>query len=91
MAQATVILRGLRSVYEKAHGVLIDESALQAASLSARYISGRQLPDKAIDVLETAYARVAIGLTTLPREVSHQQILLEQRGLEIVQLERSGE
>src|SRR5690606_29560118 len=44
VAQATVILRGLRSVYEKAHGVLIDEEALQAAaSLSARYISGRQL------------------------------------------------
>ncbi|TXE37232.1 type VI secretion system ATPase TssH [Serratia marcescens] len=91
VAQATVILRGLRSVYEKAHGVLIDEEALQAAaSLSARYISGRQLPDKAIDVLDTACARVAINLTTPPREVSHLQTRLEQRGLEIVQLERQS-
>ncbi|KLP39967.1 type VI secretion system ATPase TssH [Enterobacter ludwigii] len=91
VAQATVILRGLRSVYEKAHGVLIDEAALQAAaSLSARYISGRQLPDKAIDVLDTACARVAINLTTPPRAVSHLQTRLEQRGLEIVQLERQS-
>ncbi len=87
--EATVILRGLRSIYEKAHGVLIDEEALQAAAqLSARYISGRQLPDKAIDVLDTACARVAINLTTPPRAVSHLQNSLRQRELEIRQLER---
>ncbi|QSR75010.1 type VI secretion system ATPase TssH [Aeromonas jandaei] len=87
--EATVILRGLRSIYEKAHGVLIDEEALQAAAqLSARYISGRQLPDKAIDVLDTACARVAINLTTPPRAVSHLQNELRQRELEIRQLER---
>ncbi|MGL6503425.1 type VI secretion system ATPase TssH [Aeromonas caviae] len=89
--EATVILRGLRSIYEKAHGVLIDEEALQAAAqLSARYISGRQLPDKAIDVLDTACARVAINLTTPPRAVSHQQNALRQRELEIRQLERQS-
>ncbi|WP_439838203.1 type VI secretion system ATPase TssH [Aeromonas caviae] len=89
--EATVILRGLRSIYEKAHGVLIDEEALQAAAqLSARYISGRQLPDKAIDVLDTACARVAINLTTPPRAVSHLQNALRQRELEIRQLERQG-
>ncbi|QWL69553.1 type VI secretion system ATPase TssH [Aeromonas hydrophila] len=89
--EATVILRGLRSIYEKAHGVLIDEEALQAASqLSARYISGRQLPDKAIDVLDTACARVAINLTTPPRAVSHLQNALRQRELEIRQLERQS-
>ncbi|WP_276644032.1 type VI secretion system ATPase TssH [Siccibacter turicensis] len=87
--QATVILRGLRTIYEKAHGVLIDEAALQAAStLSARYISGRQLPDKAIDVLDTACARVAINLTTPPRAVTHLQTQIQQRELEIAQLER---
>lgn len=87
--EATVILRGLRSIYEKAHGVLIDEEALQAAAqLSARYISGRQLPDKAIDVLDTACARVAINLTTPPRAVSHLQNELRQRDLELRQLER---
>lgn len=89
--EATVILRGLRSIYEKAHGVLIDEEALQAAAqLSARYISGRQLPDKAIDVLDTACARVAINLTTPPRAVSHLQNALHQRELEIRQLERQS-
>ncbi|MFM5440739.1 type VI secretion system ATPase TssH [Aeromonas enteropelogenes] len=89
--EATVILRGLRSIYEKAHGVLIDEEALQAAAqLSARYISGRQLPDKAIDVLDTACARVAINLTTPPRAVSHLQNQLRQRELEIRQLERQS-
>ena len=90
-SEATVILRGLRSIYEKAHGVLIDEDALQsAAQLSARYISGRQLPDKAIDVLDTACARVAINLTTPPRTVSHLQNELRQRELEIRQLERQS-
>ncbi len=89
--EATVILRGLRSIYEKAHGVLIDEEALQAAAqLSARYVSGRQLPDKAIDVLDTACARVAINLTTPPRAVSHLQNALRQRELEIRQLERQS-
>ncbi|MGY3942919.1 type VI secretion system ATPase TssH [Aeromonas tecta] len=89
--EATVILRGLRSIYEQAHGVLIDEEALQAAAqLSARYISGRQLPDKAIDVLDTACARVAINLTTPPRAVSHLHNELRQRELEIRQLERQS-
>jgi type VI secretion system protein VasG len=61
--EATIILRGLSAVYEQSHGVLIDDDALQAAAtLSERYLSGRQLPDKAIDVLDTACARVAINL-----------------------------
>ncbi|MGL4270376.1 MAG: type VI secretion system ATPase TssH, partial [Plesiomonas sp.] len=89
--EATVILRGLRGIYEKAHGVLIDDEALQAAAqLSARYISGRQLPDKAIDVLDTACARVAINLTTPPRAISHLHNALRQRELEITQLERQS-
>ncbi len=86
---ATMILRGLRHTYEQAHGVLIDETALQAAArLSARYIAGRQLPDKAIDVLDTACARVAINLTAPPREVSLLHTRLQQRMQEIEQLER---
>lgn len=65
--QAAVILRGLRGIYERAHGVYVrDEAITAAASLSARYISGRQLPDKAVDVLDTACARVKISLTTKP-------------------------
>ena len=64
---AAVILRGLRDVYEKAHDVYVRDDAIDtAASLSARYISGRQLPDKAVDVLDTACARVKISLTSKP-------------------------
>ncbi|VVE46685.1 ClpV1 family T6SS ATPase [Pandoraea iniqua] len=56
------ILRGLKSVYEQAHGVMIrDEAIVAAAELSHRYITGRQLPDKAVDLLDTAAARVKIS------------------------------
>ncbi|SNY97461.1 type VI secretion system ATPase TssH [Halomonas sp. hl-4] len=72
--QALVILRGLRDVYEQAHGVLIGDSGLRAAAaLSARYLAGRQLPDKAIDVLDTACTRLAQTLDTPPRKLSHLQ------------------
>ncbi|BBI53394.1 hypothetical protein HORIV_58150 [Vreelandella olivaria] len=69
-----MILRGLRDVYERAHGVLIGDSGLRAAAaLSARYLAGRQLPDKAIDVLDTACTRLAQALDTPPRKLSHLQ------------------
>ncbi|WP_431222850.1 type VI secretion system ATPase TssH [Serratia sp. L9] len=87
--EATVIMRGLRTIYEQAHGVLIDDEALQAAAvLSDRYLSGRQLPDKAIDVLDTAAARVAINLTSAPRQVSALKTQLHQQAMEIQMLER---
>ncbi|MFC3284151.1 type VI secretion system ATPase TssH [Litchfieldella rifensis] len=70
--QALVILRGLRDVYERAHGVLVGDSGLRAAAdLSARYLAGRKLPDKAIDVLDTASARLSQALDTPPRRLSH--------------------
>src|SRR5690554_4593571 len=69
---ALTILRGLRDTYENAHGVLVGDSGLRAAAeLSARYLAGRQLPDKAIDVLDTACARLAQALDTPPRQLSH--------------------
>ena len=88
-AEATIILRGLSSVYEESHGVLIDDEALQAAAtLSERYLSGRQLPDKAIDVLDTACARVAINLSSPPRQISALTTSRHQYEAEIRQLER---
>ncbi len=58
---AVLMVRGLRAVYEKAHQVRILDEAVQAAvQLSHRYLSGRQLPDKAIDLLDTAAARVKV-------------------------------
>jgi type VI secretion system protein VasG len=64
---ATVILRGLREKYEESHQVhILDDAIVAAARLSSRYISGRQLPDKAVDLLDTAAARVKIGLSSRP-------------------------
>ncbi|HAU5613624.1 TPA: type VI secretion system ATPase TssH [Citrobacter freundii] len=88
-AEATIILRGLSAVYEQSHSVLIDDDALQAAStLSERYLSGRQLPDKAIDVLDTACARVAINLSSPPKQISALTTQCRQCEAEIRQLER---
>ncbi|MBY7352603.1 type VI secretion system ATPase TssH [Escherichia ruysiae] len=88
-AEATIILRGLSSVYEQSHCVLIDDDALQAAAtLSERYLSGRQLPDKAIDVLDTACARVAINLSSPPKQISALTTQSHQQKAEIRQLER---
>jgi type VI secretion system protein VasG len=64
---AVTIIRGLRDKYEQAHGVYVRDDAVEAAAqMSARYISGRQLPDKAVDVLDTAAARVKISVTSKP-------------------------
>jgi type VI secretion system protein VasG len=87
--QAVDILRGLHGVYEKAHNVLISDAALRAAAeLSARYVSGRQLPDKAIDVLDTACARIAINLSSPPRRIAEIVSRCHQRQLEIDMLNR---
>jgi len=65
--EAIVLLRGLASVYEDSHGVYVrDDAVVAAVQLSARYLAGRQLPDKAIDVLDTACARVRISLSAAP-------------------------
>lgn len=89
--EAITIMRGLRKIYEASHGVLIDDEALIAAvQLSARYLSGRQLPDKAIDVLDTACARVSINLTSPPRQLSQLENELYQYQEEITLLEREN-
>ena len=66
-ATTALILRGLRAGYEKSHGVLIRDEAIEAAAdFGARYISGRVQPDKAIDLLDTACARVKVSLASRP-------------------------
>jgi type VI secretion system protein VasG len=63
----TLILRGLKASYEKAHNVIItDEACKAAAELAKKYISGRFLPDKAIDLIDTACSRTKISQKTLP-------------------------
>jgi len=68
--KALVMMRAIGPFLEKHHNVMITDDALvDTVNLSHRYISGRQLPDKAVSVLDTACARVAIGLTTSPPAV----------------------
>lgn len=87
VALAVQILRGLKDKYEEVHRVIIRDDALHAASeLSDRYITGRQLPDKAIDLLDTACARIKVNLSSKPdfiedRERSQQMLEREKRGL----------
>ncbi|MCA7934210.1 type VI secretion system ATPase TssH [Burkholderia cepacia] len=88
---AVHILRGLRPLYEQAHKVYIGDDALQAAAaLSARYLSGRQLPDKAIDVLDTACARVATALAEPPRRLTALENELRQIDAEAEHLVRDA-
>jgi type VI secretion system protein VasG len=69
-----LILRGLRDKYEQAHGVTVRDDAISAAAeLAGRYLSGRQLPDKAVDLLDTSAARVKVMLTARPGVVEDRE------------------
>ncbi len=81
--RAVHMLRSVREFYEQSHGVQISDAALQAAvSLSARYLPGRQLPDKAIDVLDTACARLAAARNCQPREIAAIESSIRQLEME---------
>ena len=72
--QAIEILRGLRPRYEAHHNVRLDDDALVAAArLSARYISGRQMPDKAVDLIDEAAAKLRLDVESLPPELNAKQ------------------
>src|SRR5690606_17547806 len=74
------ILRGLKEKYENHHGVQIQDSSLVAAAqLSHRYISGRFLPDKAIDLVDEASANVRVQLDSQPEIIDQ----LERRKLQL--------
>jgi type VI secretion system protein VasG len=65
--KAILMLRGIKNKYEAYHGIHITDGAIEAAvKLSRRYIAGRQLPDKAVDLLDTAATRVKMSLTSKP-------------------------
>ncbi|BBJ62145.1 type VI secretion system ATPase TssH [Enterobacter asburiae] len=67
---ACLMLRGLKSRYAEHHNVHITDDAVRAAvTLSRRYLTGRQLPDKAVDLLDTAAARVRMSLDTVPEQL----------------------
>ena len=82
-ADAAVMLRGLKSRYEAHHGVAITAEAVDAmAELSDRYITGRQLPDKAVDLMDTAAARVRLSQTGLPDDLDDAERRLRDLDIE---------
>ncbi|MFH1091447.1 MAG: type VI secretion system ATPase TssH, partial [Pseudomonadota bacterium] len=85
----TLILRGLKASYEKAHKVIVRDDAIQAAAeLSDRYISGRFLPDKAIDLVDTSCARIKINLTAKPDVLEDKERSIQAFEREKAALER---
>lgn len=80
------ILRGLKSRYEEVHQVIVRDDALHAAAeLSHRYITGRQLPDKAIDLFDTACARIKVNLSSKPDFIEDRE-----RKLQMLEREKLG-
>lgn len=91
-ARAIAMLRSLIPSLEKHHGVwIMDEAAQAAVSLSQRYIPARQLPDKAISLLDTACARVAIAQFAPPAQLNTLQWQYQSAQTELSLLEKAGQ
>ncbi len=88
-ARAIVMMRGLTGMLEKHHGVrILDEAVEASVHFSARYIPGRQLPDKSVSLLDTACARVAIGQSATPPAIEDTTRLIDHLKVEMRVLER---
>ncbi len=88
-AKGIIMMRGIVSALEKHHNVrILDEAVEDSVRLSHRYISGRQLPDKSVSVLDTACAKVAIGQGATPPSVEDAQRRITNLTTEINVLER---
>ncbi|MBE7490529.1 MAG: type VI secretion system ATPase TssH [Planctomycetes bacterium] len=86
------MLRGLRANYEKTHGVIIrDEALLAAAELGTRYIAGRQQPDKGIDLVDTAAARVRVAFSSKPPELQDLERSIQTDERTLAALKRDAE
>lgn len=86
---AAAMLRGMAALMEKHFNVrVLDDAITEAVRLSHRYISGRQLPDKAISVLDTACAKVALAHSSTPAAIDDTRKRLERIDAEIAALER---
>ncbi|KAJ0971439.1 hypothetical protein J5N97_019398 [Dioscorea zingiberensis] len=89
VADTISILRGLKEKYEGHHGVRIQDRALVvAAQLSSRYITGRHLPDKAIDLVDEACANVRVQLDSQPEEIDNLERKRIQLEVELHALEK---
>ncbi len=86
------ILRGLKEKYEVHHGVEIKDSAIvAAATLSNRYIAGRYLPDKAIDLIDEAASRIRIEIDSMPQEIDELERKIIQIEIERQALKKEKE
>ena len=89
--QAIVMMRGLVATLQNHHRIeILNEAVEESVRLSHRYISGRQLPDKSVSLLDTACARVAIGFTTVPPAVEDCQRTIDQTSTAIQVLQREA-
>ncbi len=89
---AVEILKGLRHQYEKHHQVTITDEAVEAAvRLSARYINDRFLPDKAIDLMDEAAAKVRLKIGTHPEEVVALRLQIEEKEEQMLDALQEGE
>ena len=89
--KAILMMRGVASVMEKHHKVLLLDEALEdAVKLSHRYIPARQLPDKSVSVLDTACARVAVSQDSIPAEVEDSRRRIEALTIEASIIEREA-
>lgn len=87
--KAIAMMRGLLGKMEEHHNVrVLDEAIVECVKLSARYITGRQLPDKSVSVLDTACAKVAIGQGATPASVEDATRRIQNLSSEIDALER---
>jgi type VI secretion system protein VasG len=89
--QACIMLRGVKATLEEHHSVIVlDEAITSAVRLSHRYMSGRQLPDKAVSVLDTACARVSLAQNATPASLEDSQRQIASVETEINILEREA-
>jgi len=89
--QAILMMRGIKEKYEQYHGIHITDAAIEAAvKLSRRYVAGRQLPDKAVDLLDTAATRVKMSLTSRPNKLELLISELQSENLERDMLEKDS-
>ena len=87
--KAVAMMRGLTEKMESHHNVrILDEAIVECVKLSSRYITGRQLPDKSVSVLDTACAKVAIGQGATPAAVEDATRRIQNLSSEIESLER---
>lgn len=92
IASAVSILRGLKEKYENHHAVRIrDEAIIAAVELSARYITDRFLPDKAIDLIDEAAAKMRIEMNSVPQEIDEIERRIRQLEIEREAIKREGD